>query len=258
MKLSLRILLINFTIVVLILGSAAFAFYSVMYNVLTSQQSKQLQNSLNEFLYTYRDMQQNSDDDFYKIIDNNEIISLSPKLLTKNLDFILETQSGGENVLRFTGKKDVIFPKGSFDLQAFLKDNPFTAISAFTNEKGVTFYYGRLISAALLTDISGKINADIALIWEGTPVVISNSEINNQYVLSLKNAYSDLTGSKKPVYASEKESSDLVAAIFNPGTSNNSKISFLVFNTINEAADLRANIRYVIIIIGVAGSILII
>ncbi len=87
MKLSLRILIINFTIVVLILGSAAFAFYSVMYNVLTSQQSKQLQNSLNEFLYTYRDMQQNSDDDFYKIIDNNEIISHFPKVPYKESRF---------------------------------------------------------------------------------------------------------------------------------------------------------------------------
>ncbi len=257
MKLSLRILIINFTIVVLILGSAAFAFYSVMFNVLTSQQSKQLQNSLNEFLYTYRDIQQNSEEDFYKIADNNEINSLSPKSLTKNLDFILKTPSGGENVSQFTGKKNIVFPKGPFDLNTFLKENPFVALNAFTDEKGVTFYYGRLISAELLTDISGKINADVALIWDGTPVEISNSENNSKYIVSLKDAFSSLnTNAKSSVYASDNEASDLVAAIFDPGTSNNSKIAFLVFNTIKEAADLRANIRYVIIIIGVAGSIL--
>ncbi len=257
MKLSLRILIINFTIVVLILGSAAFAFYSVMYNVLTSQQSKQLQNSLNEFLYTYRDMQQNSDDDFYKVLDNNEFISLSPKSLTKNLDFILKTLPGEEIISQFTGKKDVIIPKGSFDLTSFLKENPFITFSAFKNDKGVTFYYGRLISPGLLTDIAGKINADVALIWEGTPVEISNAETNNMFILSLKDAYTGLTGKdKSSVYASDNASSDLAAAIFNPGSMNNSKISFLVFNTLNEAADLRVNIRYVIIVIGVAGSIL--
>ncbi len=142
-------------------------------------------------------------------------------------------------------------------MDSFLKENPFTALSTFTNEKGVTFYYGRLISAGLLTDISGKINADVALIWDGTPVEISNPENNTKFIVGLKDAYSNLTGNKNSsVYASDKESSDLVAAIFSPGISNNSKVSFLVFNTINEAADLRANIRYVIIIIGVAGSIL--
>ncbi len=257
MKLSLRILIINFTIVVLILGSAAFAFYSVMYNVLSSQQSKQLQNSLNEFLYTYRDMQQNSDEDFYKFIDNDKLVNLSPKSLTKNLDFILETQPDGEKVSLFTGKKNIVFPKGNFDLTTFLKENPFVSINSYTNEKGVIFYYGRSLSADLLTDLSGKINADVALIWDGTPVEISNPENNNKFIVSLKNAYSELTGAKSSsTYTSDKEASDLVAAVFNPGTSNNSKISFLVFNTINEAADLRANIRYVIIIIGVAGSIL--
>ena len=257
MKLSLRILLINFTIVVLILGSAAFAFYSVMYNVLTTQQSKQLQNSLNEFLYTYREMQQNSDDDFYKIIEDKEINSISQKSLTKNLDFILETRPDGENISQFTGKKEIIFPKGTFDLNAFLKENPFVTVNVFTNEKGVIFYYGRSITADLLTDISGKINADVALIWDSTPVEISNAENNTKFIGSLKNAYSDLTKNEKSsVYASDSESADLVAASFNPGMTNNNKIAFLVFNTINEAADLRANIRYVIIIIGVAGSIL--
>lgn len=257
MKLSLRILIINFTIVVLILGSAAFAFYSVMYNVLTTQQSKQLQNSLNEFLYTYRDMQQNFEDDFNKVLDNNEFVSLSPKSLTRNLDFILKTLPGEESISQFTGRKDVIIPKGSFDLNSFLTENPFIVFNTFTNEKGVTFYYGRLISADLLSDISGKINADVALIWDGTPVEVSNAEDNSRITLSLKVAYTGLTGNdKSSVYASDNAPADLVAAIFNPGLTDNSKISFLVFNTLNEAADLRANIRYVIIVIGVAGAIL--
>ncbi len=258
MKLSLRILIINFTIVVIILGSAAFAFYSIMYNGLTSLQSKHLQNSLNEFQYAYRDLLQNSDDDFYKIETGGGNFFSSDYNLTKNLDFILEAGPGGENISQWIGKEDVVFPKGTFSIEMFLKENPFTALKKFKNEKGVIFFYGIVLSPSLLNDVAGKINADVALIWDGTPVEVSNSESNSQYYLNLKNAFIDLSKKgKSSFYASDKESSDFVATVFDPaGLTENKNIDFLVFNTINEAADLRTNIRYLIIIIGVVGAIL--
>ncbi|HSD63579.1 MAG TPA: ATP-binding protein, partial [Ignavibacteriaceae bacterium] len=258
MKLSLRILVINFTIVVIILGSAAFAFYSIMYNVLTSQQTKHLQNSLNEFQFAYRDLLQNSDDDFYKIETGEGNFFTSDYNLSKYLDFILEAEPGKENISQWIGKTDVVFPKGTFSIERFLAENPFVALKKFKNEKGVIFYYGIVLSPPLLNDLAAKINANVALIWDGTPVEVSNSENNSRYYLHLKNAFFDLSKKgKSTFYASDNGSSDFVATVFNPaGLTENNDIDFLVFNTINEAADLRTNIRYLIIIIGIVGTIL--
>jgi signal transduction histidine kinase/CheY-like chemotaxis protein len=258
MKLSLRILLINFTVVVIILGSATFAFYSIMYNVLASQQSKNLQNSLNEFLYTYRGLLQDSEDDFYKIENEHKDIFTSSGSLTRNLDFIIETRSSKDKASRWIGKKEVIFPGGDFSIEKFLADNPFVTLNNYKNNSGATYYYGRLLSASLLNDISNKINADIALVWQGTPVEVSNAENNSRFYVHLKNAFADLSSKgKSSVYASDNDVSDFVATIFNPGGLTDTKnVDFLVFNTIKEAADLRANIRHLIIIIGVVGVIL--
>jgi signal transduction histidine kinase/DNA-binding response OmpR family regulator len=258
MKLSLRILIINFTIVVIILGSAAFAFYSIMFTVLTSQQSKHLQNSSNDFLFTYRDLLQDSEDDFYKIENAGGNFFLSPDNLTKNLDFVLKIRPNEQKISRWTGKKDLTFPKGTFDLEMFLKENPFVALKTYRDSNGNTFYYGRFLSISFLDDISTKINADIALIWDGTPAEISNSDNNSKYYLQLKNAYNDLSAKgNSSVYSTDNQSSDFVATIFTPtGLTDNTDINFIIFSTINEAADLRANIRSFIIIIGVVGAIL--
>jgi signal transduction histidine kinase/DNA-binding response OmpR family regulator/HAMP domain-containing protein len=258
MKLSVRILIINFAIVVIILGSAAFAFYSIMYSVLTSQQSNHLQNSLNDFLYTYRDMLQNSEDDFFKAQSSDSNIFSSQSNLTKNLDFILEIKPGESNIAHFLGSHDVVFPQGKFTLKKFLEENPFVFLKEYKDNNNNSLYYGRILTANILDDISGKINADVTLIWDGSPVEVSNSNSNSKYYMELQNAFAVL--SKKgaaAVYSSENESTDLVATVFNPvGLTENNNISFLVFSTINEAADLRANIRSLIIIIGVVGAIL--
>jgi hypothetical protein len=49
MKISYRILLINFAVVVAILASSALVIYSVMYNIVSSQQSRYLVNSARFF-----------------------------------------------------------------------------------------------------------------------------------------------------------------------------------------------------------------
>ena len=91
MKISYRILIINFAIVVLILGSSAFAYYSIMYNVLTSQQSKYLLNSVNDFVFAYREESQNTDDDFSALIKTGlESKFNESELKDKKVDFILE------------------------------------------------------------------------------------------------------------------------------------------------------------------------
>ena len=70
MKITYRILIINFAIVFLVIGSAAFAFYSIMFSVLTSQHSKYLLNSTNDFIYAYREAIDNTEEDFLYLLKN--------------------------------------------------------------------------------------------------------------------------------------------------------------------------------------------
>jgi hypothetical protein len=53
MKINHRIILVNLLIVAIVLGSAAIAFYTIMYNTLTSQLSQNIVNSSRNFIFTY-------------------------------------------------------------------------------------------------------------------------------------------------------------------------------------------------------------
>ncbi len=78
MRINHRIILVNLLIVAIVLGSAAIAFYSIMYNTLTSQQSKSIISASRNFIFTYRSLIDDIDEEFWAI--NNK----SPELFLKS------------------------------------------------------------------------------------------------------------------------------------------------------------------------------
>jgi hypothetical protein len=107
MKISLRILLINFLIVVLILGSSFFVFYSIAYNVLTSFQTRNLRQSANSFTYAYRSLQSDVEDDFFALYNEGiESAFKNQRLQTKNVDFILEANAKSDG--KFICPKEIL------------------------------------------------------------------------------------------------------------------------------------------------------
>lgn len=259
MKISLRILLINFAIVVLILGSSALAFYTVMYNVLTSQQSKYLKNSVNEFSSTYRDLVQSTDDDFLALINEGlEKQFNKDSLYSPNIDFILEESSADHIIIKKQKKSFVTFPKSKdFNIAQFLNDNPSVIINEYSANNGPKFYYGKVITNKILNDIASKINSDIALISNNSPLIISNEKNNQLYVFELSKIYKELTEKNKDIYSNSESSKDLVATLVNsPYKLDNHNLSFLIFNSLNEAASLRNNLTDILIIIGISGVLL--
>ena len=185
MKISYRILIINFAIVVLILGSSAIAFYSIMYNVLSSQQSKYLLNASNDFIFNTRNMLQEADDEFQYIVNNNiESAFNNPYLNTKNIDFILETEnSNSDIIIKKICKQDVYFPSSINSLKEFRAYNPYTIIQTAQMPNGHFYYYGTIISSAFLANLSGKINADIAVVSKGSIAEISNESQNRNNLI---------------------------------------------------------------------------
>lgn len=259
MKIKYRILFINFAIVFLVIGSAAFAFYSIMYSVLTSQHSKYLLNSTNDFIYAYREAIDNTQEDFLKLFNNGLAQKVIPQqLLGKNIDFILLVNSSN-NIIYKAKKENVNISEKPFSLKEFINYNPLAVIKTKT-ENGSTYYYGRILDSYALNEFSKRIGADIAVVWNNTFLQYSNEAQNQKFLFSLNKAlkYLELR-SNFDIYSQKDESTDILVSICTP-TSNiedlNNTFHFLVFTTLNEAADLRASLKDILIIIGLSGVLI--
>ena len=264
MKISYRILFITFAVVVLIIGSSAFTFYSIMYNVLSSQQSKYLSNSVNNFAYLYREALQNSEDDFLFIINSNEKLAenfqkLPEQYPGKNIDFIFESTRNSVYLKKIFYKDDVNIPKNEFSIDAVLERNPAAVVKLYKTRNGMEYYYGRIINEKLLNEIAQKSGAEIAIIWKDTPLEISNNLQNQKYIYALAQAYKNLSAANSSkIYSQSTESTDILASLYSsfPEIVKSSQFKFLIFTTLNEASDLKNSLKYILIVIGISGVIL--
>jgi signal transduction histidine kinase/CheY-like chemotaxis protein/HAMP domain-containing protein len=260
MKIGYRILFINFAIVVLILGSSAIAFYSIMYNVLSSQQSKYLLNASNNFIYNTRNMLREADDEFQYIVNNNIENEFNRAYLnTKNIDFILETSNiNSDLIIKKIYKQNIFHSSSLSSLKEFRAYNPFTIMQTAQLHNRY-YYYGTIISSEYLADLSSKINADIAVVLNGSIAEISNESQNRNNLFILNEIYRSLASKNNfEIITKRTESFDIIAMIYKPSTeyfqANN--LQFIIFSTLQETSDLRTSLKYILIIIGCAGIIL--
>jgi hypothetical protein len=113
MKLSLRILLINFVIVLLILGSSAVAIFTTMQTVLNEQRTQNIQNSARNFSYVFSNQLQKSDYEFAEIIDNNLSAFLQNGNLNNSVnDFVIELNDEAGNFNKVVFSPRINKPKG--------------------------------------------------------------------------------------------------------------------------------------------------
>lgn len=261
MKISLRILLINFLIVVVIITSAAVAFYSLMYNVISQKQSEQLLYSVNNFTFRFNEEIQSTDEAFGEFLKKNSSSFLPDDLDgEKKLDFILKT-SGKQSfeVIDKTGKKDLLSLLNNNDLKSFFNQNPHLLIREFQAQNGSYYYYGRAIDAEFLTQLAKKINSEIAFVINNSTIEISNAPANLNHTFALNEAYLNLsTKSNFEIYHSEKDKSDLLVTIYRANIlyNPNKKVEFLIFSSLSAATSLSDNIKEVLMIIGLSGIVL--
>ncbi len=261
MKISYRILLINFAIVVLILSSSAFAFYSIMYEVLTSRQSQYLLNSANNLVYTLRDIQQGWLDDvqFLKNQSNNKKFPEYPRLNPQNIDFILKETENRKLISLLDNDYLLKIPSGNFSIQEFIAGNPLALTTVYKDNSGTTYYFGKIISEEFLNMISQRINAEVAVISNGVPEEFSNKLSNQKHLAVLLDAGKALKNKENyKIYSDSKTSADFIAAVYRAKelSLSGNGLQFLVFDSITEVAALRSSIQDIIIIIGSAGVIL--
>jgi len=260
MKISLRIILINFVVVVLVMGVTAIAFYSIMHKTLTSQKSKGLITSANNFAYAYQKTLLNYEDEFVGLTSENiDNIFKYGNLRTHDLDFVLEVQpEGKKRIIKKSFTSDVNIPKKSFTLDRFLEHNPYAIISEVKNSERV-IYYGLILDEKLLNEFAEKIGADVAVIWNDIAANISNSAANKNYVYILSQAGMFLNREKNfEIYTQGLKSNDILATLYKPFTDqpHNNEISFLIFTQMGEAAELRSTLKDLFLTIGITGIVL--
>ena len=202
-------------------------------------------------------MLQDTEDDFIYSVKSS-LGNLAP-VNEKNIDFIFVASKNPGSLTKQYSKNFVNIPQKSFSIDEFITDNPFAVVKKYVDENGKTYFYGRILSNEILNQVSQKINAEIAVVVNNTPVEISNQDNNQNYVYTLSEAYKDLKNKNNfELYAQSSDRADIVATIYRNTNASEltDGIEFLIFNTVSEAADLRSNLKSMLIIIGIAGVFL--
>ncbi len=261
MKISHRIILVNLIIVAIVLGSAAIAFYSIMYNSLSAQQSKNITNATRNFLFSYRSFLSDVDEEFLlQKNDNPNLLFEKPNLTGSLNDFFLETSpTNTDQIIRYSVKDFVVIPKQNFNIDEFVKYNPYSVINSFKSKSGSIYYFGKIINSEFLNDFAQRIGADVALIMDNFTAEVSNATNNSQNIFLLSKAYNYLKGKGDfGVFQGETDGSDIIATAYNlekpSGVGNN--LSFLIFKSHSDATDLRESLKNILLLIAFVGILL--
>ncbi|MDP4194999.1 MAG: response regulator [Bacteroidota bacterium] len=256
MKISFRILLINFVIVVLVFVSSTVAFYSVTRKIIYSQPSRNLMDSAKDFIYLLQSIIQDTDDEFLRLATSNKL-NESTDLQDSKVDFIIKANSDS------TVKPSLVLIKPSLQsgekfnsIVEFSELYPNLIMKQYKGKDGSVFYYGRILNSDLLDNLSKRMRADISILHDNSAVATSNNSVNQKFLPEIIRLSKELSNKDNYSIANEElEKADLFATLYTPRDLPYIKtnIRFLIFSTLPEAADLRENINNLIFIIGLTG-----
>ena len=169
----------------------------------------------------------------------------------------MQQSSGSQGyIIKKLVKENVNAPNQKFTIQEFLKDNPSAIVKTFKENNGQVYYYGKIISSDLINKISEKIRADVAVVWNGSPIILSNEEENQTNYYSITRAYQNLSKKNNfDIYNQGSSSADLLTTIYRPAIGNgpNNQLDFIIFTTLGETSQLKSSLKSILIVIGLAG-----
>ncbi len=255
MKISFRILLINFTVVVIILLSAATVFYSLIFSTLNSQQTKNLINSSNSFIYSFQKLLSELDDELLSFLENK---NKSQFINSRTLDFVILVKSDEKTIDYLYLSKNVLISPDVKSISKFLEINPLALVKR-KNFEGQNYIYGKIINSGFIDDIAQRINAEVAVIWENSAAELSNPTVNREYLYLINTAYNYLKNKNSfEIYTQGTKASDILATLYKTNADDviKTNLSFLIFNKMGEAATLRDTLKNVLFIIGFVGIII--
>jgi signal transduction histidine kinase/DNA-binding response OmpR family regulator len=256
MKISLRILLINFIIIVLIFSSTTFLIYSLTKKLISLQHSKALLNSTSDFVFNYQSILQGIDDDFIKLKSISDF-ERPVNLNDTSIDFLFKTNEDKESFNKYYFiKQQITLEIVGYTIESFLNRNPNTIVKSYKLKNGRVIYYGRLLSKEFLENLSRRTRAEIALVINYVPYEISNPAENEKYFVNIMKAARNLVSKNNfDISIEELDQADFYATNYHSSDLflGNPKVSFIIFSKLPEASELRSNINSLLIIICFAG-----
>lgn len=252
MKINAKLLLITFTIIAFVSITSAFIYHTLTNELLLKQQSKNLINSANDFIYTFQQFVDNIDNDFQQEIGSKNFIPAQSKI-----DFIFKTENDTSlSASQFIIKSGVKIYTGVNTIKEFydLNRNLIVRQKKINNQH---FYYGKVINTDVLTNFSEKVRCDIAYVENGVITFMSNNKVNEQYLPSLSKAARELSGKNNFELFRENESnSDLFVTHYSPTNNLIKRLDFIVFSISDEAKTFRNTMNIVTLVIVISGIFL--
>jgi signal transduction histidine kinase/CheY-like chemotaxis protein/HAMP domain-containing protein len=244
-----------------VLGSAAIAFNSIMYNTLTSQLSNNIISSSRNFIFTYRSFLDDLDEEFWTLNNKNPDLPFERQHFSGNLnDFFLEAIPSDETkIVRYASQSGVQIPSEFFTIDEFVKYNPYVIIKSKKTSDNRICYYGKIINNDVLDDFAKRIGSDIALVWDNFTAEVSNSNLNYQHTFLLSKAFNYLNQKNDfEIFVGESETSDIIVTSYKTERFSEfgNNLDFLFFRSHSAATDLRETLTNILILIGIVGIIL--
>lgn len=257
MKLNVRFLLTTFVIVLIISISSTFVFYALANRVLMQQQSKSLINATSNFAFALQSELQKADEDFRSLVPlTNKFTSIN--LDSTSIDFLFTLVNDSLiNSKELKVKSSSYLNIRSSSFQKFFTNNQALVLRYAQLQDGRTFYYGRILTSELLDKIREKINAEIALVVNDSPVEVSKPELNQVRLLSVVNATRALKYKNNfDLYSEELDDADFVSSIYSPRFVffPQLRVNFIVFQAFKEGVEFRNSLQIVMLLIVLAGS----
>ncbi len=257
MKLNTKFVLATFLTVLIISIASMLIFYVLAGKVIRQQQEKEILNATTNFAFNLQLELQKFDEEFSSLL-NKSVNVKNLQLNNTPIDFLFTLENDStinKNEFIFKGNSFLTFRTNSFN--KFFLNNPQMILRFQQLKNGKTFYYGKIIDPKFLNSISEKINAQVALISNDSPVEISNPSQNQEKILTILNAVKDLKFKNNfDLYFKEVSDADFVSSLYTPKylLVPFNKVSFLIFQSFKESAEFRSTLQIIMLIIIVAGS----
>ena len=254
MKINAKLFILVFTIIALISTITAFIYNTLSQQLLQDQQSKNLVNSANDFIFAFQDLVYKIDYEFQSV--NKRILD---QKFNSQLDFIVASDLNGN--VKNNGMQINLSSKIYSDVSNVKEFFDYNTNLIIRNSRidDIDFYYGIEIDHDLLQNLSEKIRAEIALVEQNVVTKISNNDKNQYHLPLLSRFFRELKDKNNfELLYTTLDEYDFSATHYTPLTSLNSndKLDFIIFNVSKEAAAFKDTMTLVTVVIVVSGILL--
>ena len=254
MKINAKLLLLTFTIIASVSVTSAFIYHTLTKEFLLKQQSKNLINSANDFIFTFQQVVDDIDGDFQENYNRE-----NSTLTNSDIDFFFYLNQKKElSSADIYVRPNVRIYTDVHSLEQFNELNRNLIIrQKKINNKYI--YYGKIINHALLSKLSEKIRSEVAFVDNGVISLLSENQKHEVYLPYLSKAARELSNKGNfELFEVDVNDGDIFITHYSPAAFNHfgNKLDFIVFSISNEVTAFSKTMNMVTFIIVLSGIFL--